>query len=129
MVVELVQKTFSYIGIKICFAFVFVVLLALVVAMSIFYLYQKRKWIKMWSACKKRSAVLCKNIKRNNHCNFTLYCSFFIASLIVLVNMGDAGIIVKTFFSVAEWILFFYIQLYTVIFAIMPSPEICLSEY
>lgn len=119
--VEFVQTFYSYIGIKNpLFAFVFVVL-ALVVAMSGFsYLYSKKK-VDMYHSLPVRREVLFF-VKTLNGILIVILpyiiCSF-IASLIVLVNMGDAGIIVTTFFSVAEWILLFIFNYTIVIFAIM----------
>nr|WP_314611059.1 DUF6449 domain-containing protein [uncultured Lachnoanaerobaculum sp.] len=119
--VEFVQTFYSYIGIKNpLFAFVFVVL-AVVVAMSGFsYLYSKKK-VDMYHSLPVRREVLFF-VKTLNGILIVILpyivCSF-IASLLVLVNMGDAGIIVKTFFSVAEWILLFIFNYTIVIFAIM----------
>ena len=119
--VEFVQTFYSYIGIKNpLFAFVFVVL-AVVVAMSGFsYLYSKKK-VDMYHSLPVRREVLFF-VKILNGILIVILpyivCSF-IASLIVLVNMGDAGIIVTTFFSVAEWILLFIFNYTIVIFAIM----------
>ena len=119
--VEFVQTFYSYIGIKNpLFAFVFVVL-AVVVAMSGFsYLYSKKK-VDMYHSLPVRREVLFF-VKILNGILIVILpyivCSF-IASLLVLVNMGDAGIIVTTFFSVAEWILLFIFNYTIVIFAIM----------
>ena len=119
--VEFVQTFYSYIGIKNpLFAFIFVVL-AVVVAMSGFsYLYSKKK-VDMYHSLPVRREVLFF-VKILNGILIVILpyivCSF-IASLLVLVNMGDAGIIVTTFFSVAEWILLFIFNYTIVIFAIM----------
>ena len=119
--VEFVQTFYSYIGIKNpLFAFIFVVL-AVIVAMSGFsYLYSKKK-VDMYHSLPVRREVLFF-VKILNGILIVILpyivCSF-IASLIVLVNMGDAGIIITTFFSVAEWILLFIFNYTIVIFAIM----------
>lgn len=119
--VEFVQTFYSYIGIKNpLFAFIFVVL-AVIVAMSGFsYLYSKKK-VDMYHSLPVRREVLFF-VKILNGILIVILpyivCSF-IASLLVLVNMGDAGIIVTTFFSVAEWILLFIFNYTIVIFAIM----------
>ena len=119
--VEFVQTFYSYIGIKNpLFAFIFVVL-AVIVAMSGFsYLYSKKK-VDMYHSLPVRREVLFF-VKTLNGILIVILpyivCSF-IASLLVLVNMGDAGIIVTTFFSVAEWILLFIFNYTIVIFAIM----------
>lgn len=119
--IEFVQTFYSYIGIKNpLLAFIFVVL-AVVVAMSGFsYLYSKKK-VDMYHSLPVRREVLFF-VKTLNGIIIVILpyivCSF-IASLLVLVNMGDAGIIVTTFFSVAEWILLFIFNYTIVIFAIM----------
>ena len=119
--VEFVQTFYSYIGIKNpLFAFIFVVL-AVIVAMSGFsYLYSKKK-VDMYHSLPVRREVLFF-VKTLNGILIVILpyivCSF-IASLLVLVNMGDAGIIVTTFFSVTEWILLFIFNYTIVIFAIM----------
>lgn len=119
--VEFVQTFYSYIGIKNpLFAFIFVVL-AVIVAMSGFsYLYSKKK-VDMYHSLPVRREVLFF-VKILNGILIVILpyivCSF-IASLLVLVNMGDASIIVTTFFSVAEWILLFIFNYTIVIFAIM----------